>query len=140
MPASFLMKWEPKNGLWRKMYKGRRYVISCRQLSGWSGDFVPETKEGSYQSANAWWLTKKAEIDGQRPPHPHATEIDEYLQRRDYFRRHGDADQAKMWDTQARYLEENPKAKSLLELNRDLRIIIAKKVYGSDLANVPPVA
>ena len=64
MPALYLMSWEPKQRLWRKMYKGKRYVISCQQLG------VRETKDGSYQAANAWWPAKRAEIDGQRAAPP----------------------------------------------------------------------
>jgi integrase len=52
-----------------KMYKGHRYVISCKALG------VPETKEASYQAANIWWGAKKAELDAAslpvtRPPLP----------------------------------------------------------------------
>ncbi len=58
------MTWEPTRRRWWKQYRNRRYVVSCRQLDS------PETKEGSYQAANAWWMAKKAEVDGKLPPHP----------------------------------------------------------------------
>jgi hypothetical protein len=81
MPAHFDLSWEPRGRRWWKMYKGRRFVISCRQLG------VPGTKEESYQAANEWWRRKRAEIDGQPAPSPYsnfdrlmamATIIDEY--------------------------------------------------------------
>ena len=49
---------------WWKQYRKTRYVVSCRELD------APETKEGSYQAANTWWLAKTAEVDGKLPPHP----------------------------------------------------------------------
>ena len=58
------MSWEPKNARWWKMYRRKRYIISCRQLH------APPTKEGSYKEANAWWQAKQAEIDGQQPRIP----------------------------------------------------------------------
>ena len=58
MPAAYLMGWEPTRRRWWKQYRNTRYVVSWRQLD------APETKEGSYQAANAWWLAKKAEVDG----------------------------------------------------------------------------
>jgi integrase len=47
-----------------KMYKGHRYVISCKALG------VPETKEASYQAANAWWIAKQVELDAASRPVP----------------------------------------------------------------------
>jgi hypothetical protein len=88
MPACYLMSWEPTNARWWKMYRRRRYVVSCRQLN------APATKEGSYQAANAWWRAKKAEIDGQQPVHPFARELDTLKVRRDWAQRHGDPEVA----------------------------------------------
>jgi hypothetical protein len=70
MPAAYLMAWEPTRRRWWKQYRNTRYFVSCRQLD------APDTKEGSYQAANAWWLAKKAEIDGKLPPHPLADLIE----------------------------------------------------------------
>lgn len=39
------------------MHKGKRYVVSCRQLD------MPPTKEGSYVAANQWWRQRLAEIE-----------------------------------------------------------------------------
>ena len=43
---------------WRKLHRGKVYVISCKELG------APPTKEGSYQAANAWGERKRAEIEG----------------------------------------------------------------------------
>lgn len=80
MPASYLMSWEPTRRRWWKMYLGKRYVVSCRQL-----DAVRETKEESYQLANLWWKSKKLEIDSQ---HPNAARILEQRRRIEWAQRH----------------------------------------------------
>jgi hypothetical protein len=68
MARVYHMTWIPSRRGWMKEYKGRKYAVSCRQLG------APETKEGSYQQANAWWANRKAEIDGYTlapaPPMP----------------------------------------------------------------------
>ncbi len=57
MPRKCLMSWEgPPACRWIKMYKGRRYRVSCDDLH------TPKTKDGSYQAANNWWLVKRAEL------------------------------------------------------------------------------
>jgi hypothetical protein len=61
MPRSYLMIWELGSRRWRKVYKGKAYTLSCRDLK------VPQTQDVSYQAANAWWTAKRAEIDN--PPH-----------------------------------------------------------------------
>ena len=83
MPATYLMAWEPTRRRWWKQYRNTRYVVSCRQLD------APETKEGSYQAANAWWLAKKVEIDGKLPPHPHARMLEALGQRLEWAKAHG---------------------------------------------------
>jgi integrase len=45
-----------------KEYQGKKYAISCRQLG------VAETKDESYQAANAWWLAKKHGLDAASRP------------------------------------------------------------------------
>jgi integrase len=64
MARVYNMTWVASSRRWLKEYKGRKYAVSCRQLG------VPETKEGSYQAANAWWQAKKAELDGYTAPRP----------------------------------------------------------------------
>jgi len=64
MPRSYLMTWEPGPRRWRKVYKGKTYTVSCRDLK------VPQTKDISYQAANAWWTAKRAEIDRSPSPPP----------------------------------------------------------------------
>jgi integrase len=97
MPAKPLMTWDARNRRWRKFYKGRRIPpVSCKQLSEWSGKPLPETKEGSYQVANAWWLQKKAEIDGD-PPDRYGDVFETLTRRRDWARRKG-------MDAEARFI------------------------------------
>jgi hypothetical protein len=55
------MTWIDSRQRWMKMYRGKRYVISCKALK------VASTKEASYQAANEWWEKKVAEIDAQPP-------------------------------------------------------------------------
>src|ERR1035437_7834169 len=50
------MTWVPNRCLWRKMYRGHVYTISCKALD------VPPTKTDSYQVANAWWTQKLATL------------------------------------------------------------------------------
>src|SRR5262245_58029704 len=66
------------------MYRGRRYLVSCRQLGA-----VRETKEDSYQLANLWWQAKKIEIDGQ---HPNAARILEQQRRIQWAQQHNRTD------------------------------------------------
>jgi integrase len=51
------MTWIPSGRRWRKVYKGKAYVVSCRQLG------TPETKEASWRAANAWWERQEALLD-----------------------------------------------------------------------------
>src|SRR4051812_6870145 len=89
MPAAYLMAWEPTRRRWWKQYRNTRYVVSCRQLD------APETKDGSYQAANAWWLAKKAEVDGKLPPHPHAPLLESWARRLAWARSQGRQDLAR---------------------------------------------
>ncbi len=57
MPSPELMTWVPSQKRWTKMYMGRRYYISARQLG------TAETKEASLNAANQWWRDKQAELD-----------------------------------------------------------------------------
>src|SRR4051794_37230786 len=86
MPAAYLMAWEPTRRRWWKQYRNKRYVVSCRQLD------APETKEGSYQAANAWWLAKKAEVDGKLPRHPLADLLEMRARRLAWARARGRED------------------------------------------------
>jgi integrase len=108
MPANYLMTWDGANRRWRVMHNGDRYVISCRQLAKWSGSPVVPTKEGSYRVANAWWTEKRAEIDLQAPPHPHADRIAGLGRRRDWALRHGRDDLVADLDSQTQSLRDNP--------------------------------
>ena len=91
MGRKFMMAWIPSRRGWMKEYKGKKYAVSCRQLN------APESKEGSYQQANAWWTAKKGEIDlVDAPPRPGTRQaiiafMEQFLGRpiedeRDYYR------------------------------------------------------
>ncbi len=58
MPVAELMSWVAAQKRWTKMYMGRRYYVSARQLG-----IKPETKEASLQAANEWWRNKQLELD-----------------------------------------------------------------------------
>lgn len=88
MPAKPLMTWEPRPRRWRKMHRGVVYTVSCEALG------VPETKESSYQAANAWWQRRRAETEADRPPHPHNDVLTELEERLSWARRHHAADDA----------------------------------------------
>jgi hypothetical protein len=66
------MCWVPKNRLWRKVYKGKVYTISCRQLrelgydQGPNALLIDDTKTGSYVAANSWWNKKEDELEAER--------------------------------------------------------------------------
>jgi integrase len=49
MAKKLHMTWVAGSRRWRKLYKGRWYSISCRQLG------TQETKEASWKAANQWW-------------------------------------------------------------------------------------
>lgn len=83
MPALYEMTWTASTRRWARMYKGRRYTVSCRQLTAWAGKLVPETKEGSYQTANAWWTAKRAEIDSGAG-HPQAAYLKTLAKRQEW--------------------------------------------------------
>jgi integrase len=57
MPVPELMTWVPAQRRWTKMYRGRRYYVSARQLG------TDETKEASLAAANQWWRDKQAELE-----------------------------------------------------------------------------
>src|SRR6516164_7280312 len=78
------MSWEPSRRRWWKMFRGKRFVVSCRQLG-----VAHETKEASYQRANEWWLAKKIEIDGA---HPNAAQIQEQTRRLQWSEQHDRTD------------------------------------------------
>lgn len=93
------MTWEPKPRRWRKVYKGKTYTISCTELG------VPETKEGSYQAANAWWDARKSAIDADQPPHPHAGLIGMLSRRRDWLARHGEEEEREEHNAEIRRIQ-----------------------------------
>lgn len=94
MPVKYEMSWEPTRRRWWKQYEGKRYVISCRQLAKWAGEYVPQTKEGSRPFANRWWIAKKREIDHAPPAdHPFAEDLRAIQARLEWLERNGSAEQ-----------------------------------------------
>jgi hypothetical protein len=70
MPHTELMGWVPSRSRWQKSYRGRLYVISCRQLG------TLATRRHSRALANAWWEAKQRQLDAVSlimPPPPTAT-------------------------------------------------------------------
>jgi integrase len=72
MPRKPEMSWDTSHGRrrWLKEYRGKKYSVSVAQLCEQFGVQLPETKDGSYQQANAWWQAKKAELDAAATPAP----------------------------------------------------------------------
>jgi integrase len=69
MARQYQMSWIPSQKRWMKMYRRKRYTVSCRQLQ------VAATKEASWRLANEWWQAKQAELDAAaRPPVDGTTE------------------------------------------------------------------
>lgn len=100
------MTWEPAKRRWRKLYKGKLYTVSCRQLNS------SETKAESYQAANLWWERKRAEIDGGPPPRPHADILSHLELRRDVSRALGALPEADALDQKiafVRAMEDEPR-------------------------------
>lgn len=64
VPRKYLMTWEPAPRRWKKIHRGVRHLVTCLELS------APETKEGSYLRANAWWESKLATLRDLPAPTP----------------------------------------------------------------------
>ncbi len=116
------MTWEPAKGRWRKMYRGKIYTISCDALG------CPGNKADSYQTANAWWTAKKAEIDNQQPSGKWSHEIRTLEQRRDWVRAHGQADKASGYTSLIRDLSGG----KMDDLHSS---IVAQMIHPSDQAD-----
>lgn len=56
MGRVYKMSWEAGRKRWAKMFKGRRFLVTCEELG------APPTAEGSYHAANQWWETKLGEL------------------------------------------------------------------------------
>jgi hypothetical protein len=116
------MTWEGTKLRWRKMYKGKVYVIACSALG------VEPTKVGSYKAANEWWVAKRAEIDGRMPAfiHPHAAVIDTLAAMRAWAQGHGEAETASAIKRDMEMLEEDREG--------DLHSSIARSLLGGEVA------
>lgn len=56
MPKKFLMNWQPDKNRWRKMFKGKWYFVTPRELN------CHQTKEASWKKANQWWQNKLSSL------------------------------------------------------------------------------
>ena len=54
------------------------------------------TKAESYQAANQWWVSKKAELDSQKPNCKFSHEVNTLEQRRDWLLKNGYPEQARL--------------------------------------------
>jgi integrase len=120
------MSWEPKGRRWWKQYRGKRHQVSCKQLSSLLRRHVPETKEGSYQAANAWWIARKSEVDGQQPPHRYDWYLSEMGRRRAWALRHGELEVAKVIDSE------------IADVERGSDPWYIKSSWGPDVSDLPP--
>jgi integrase len=69
------MTWVENRRLWRKVYRGKVYTVSCKQLREAGHEVMADTKEGSRVAANGWWNKKWFDLEAQekaarRPPLP----------------------------------------------------------------------
>jgi integrase len=85
------MTWVPSQRLWKKMYRGKVYRVTVRQLRDQGRDVLDDTKEGSRIAANAWWDQRRFEVDAAarrscRPPEPLEDVMAAYLGDADAFR------------------------------------------------------
>jgi hypothetical protein len=65
------MTWEKARSRWRKMFEGKVYTVSPKELG------TPATKEASQDAANEWWEAKQAELEGRnkiKPGSPQAVQ------------------------------------------------------------------
>src|ERR1700737_4030637 len=61
MAKKLHMTWVAGSRRWRKLYKGKWYSISCKQLG------TDETKEASWKAANEWW-EEQQRLSDTAPP------------------------------------------------------------------------
>ncbi len=94
------LTWDAPKRRWRKMYKGKIYTISCGALG------CPPTKAESYQAANQWWVSKKAELDSQKPNCKFSHEVNTLEQRRDWLLKNGYPEQARAYGDLAAEIEQ----------------------------------
>ncbi|HEX4611139.1 MAG TPA: hypothetical protein VH092_23310, partial [Urbifossiella sp.] len=66
MPVAYHMTYVKAQNRWIKVYQGKSYSVSCKQLG------IGPSKEGSWLAANAWWESKQREIDAASRPDPYA--------------------------------------------------------------------
>ena len=93
MAREKLMTWVKIRKGWMKMYRGKTYSVSCKQLN------CPPTEAASWMIANGWWEVKQKEIDAldgiKTSVHPHQTLIDELAVKLEWAQKNGAEDEAR---------------------------------------------
>jgi hypothetical protein len=109
MATAELMTWNKTQRRWFKMYRGKMFAVSPKQLNR------SPSKEQSRVSANAWWERKQAEIDeqfGKAKQHPagvvnrYALAIRNHRVYSWWHRREGDIEQAVKSEQAVEWLQE----------------------------------
>ena len=98
-----LMTWVAASKRWLKMYQGKMYSISCRQLGLEKHE---RTRTASRQLANEWWTEKQKEIDVDPTEKLTLQDIEEEIDENDYQLRKGN-----IGEKQHRQTELNLRAK-----------------------------
>ena len=79
MPRMKCAGWDRSNTRWVKMFKGKRYRITCEELKLPKSEW---TKEGSIALAKKWWLQKLGELNSQENKLPQMPkELREYIEK-----------------------------------------------------------
>jgi integrase len=69
MPRQYKMTWLPNRLAWRKMFRGKVYQVSTRQLEEQGHEVLAHTKDGSRIAANGWWRQMELKLAAcSRPP------------------------------------------------------------------------
>jgi hypothetical protein len=93
MPRRPEMTWVPKKRMWRKVYRGKVYTVSVKQLREAGHQPQDDTKDGSRVAANAWWHQKEFELEAAaraapRPPVPYEEVVAPLLDHLGHGRQH----------------------------------------------------
>ena len=139
MASLCLMTWVASKKRWTKMYRGKMYAVSCRQLK------CPATKEESRLFANEWWGKKQEQIDkllAESKKHParitnyYADVLENWRLFGKWHRKYGDISQAQRAEAMIESLQEALKTDSppcpLPKLQEDPRWQIERTLSAED--------
>jgi integrase len=105
VPAKYKMNWESAVRRWTKTIRGRKYAVTCKQLSEWCGRRLSETKESTYQVANQWFEAKVLEAESGGIVTP---EMIEAKRRLDWCLKHDQPEEAEHWANVLKWLPRRP--------------------------------